>query len=870
MPRRQPPWLSAAGSSWRRALWQNAPAVSAMYQRDTCSGRAVLCYARAMNVPLFPSRLTAALVLLVLLASCGTPSSAETSTATAAPAPSAAPSVPTAAPLAPSAAPSAQTAPSASSIASSAAPATATPTARATRTPPPDTIHLPIVIPSDGTVTQALLNAVIFQDGDISGRPSQIDTAIPDWIADKVPGGTLAAGRSFGFDTQRVTAILYPTSELAQAGYEVLAGDYGQAESGDFTRLALGDRAAQDLHRLAFSRCGVVVVFVGFNPETARAYASKVAARLAPLPCQGVTALIPTPTPYPTAFRSTTLTRTATVDLLPPQPHTFDDLSFRDRDHGWLAITQTLLTTDDAAATWQPLYQSPAPIKQVILRSATAGWLLREDGMFHTTDGGHTWTVVPVPFNQTKLFGLQVIDDAHWLVHIRYGTPEDFATMRYEIHMTADGGTTWTPLPQPDCGELGPIRYARFVTPTHGWLICEQPRDGGPPWWQKALLTTTDGGAHWTEIAAWRADVPDGGELSSGTVWTFEVIDADTLWIADFSPFWAGLRRSTDGGHTWTRTGVCFCSDNRRDYLADLAFVSPSVGYAIARSYSNDTVLRTEDGGATWAAVMPQRGPQGQAQFFSPSDGIGFGGVTSAGAVFRTANGGATWTQIGTIPNVDEDIEQLSFPEPATGWALDTCSSSRDERSSNLFQTTDGGASWVSIPLPQVANTNDFPFCPRLVSFASATAGYLSDGTMFFATSDGGASWQRRPDATHHMSSLQFTSPSAGWAVADGTLWATTDGAQTWQALPLAAQLTGISHPTAMAGFVVLDRCKPQSCSLAVTADAAQTWTGLQLPFDIQDELRITWLDAAHGWVHDRAGSWFRTADGGQTWRQLH
>jgi photosystem II stability/assembly factor-like uncharacterized protein len=293
-------------------------------------------------------------------------------------------------------------------------------------------------------------------------------------------------------------------------------------------------------------------------------------------------------------------------------------------------------------------------------------------------------------------------------------------------------------------------------------------------------------------------------------------------------------------------------------YLKDIDFVSADTGWAVgephwdqaSKAYTG-TIIKTTDGGATWA-------PQ-------PAD-------------------------------VTETLRNVDFLDTNTGWAVGT--------NGTILYTADGGADWTR---QVVASTDEF----RGVAFVNATQGWA---TSFHAThydyqgeaddwrgsiwhtNDGGLTWQAQtlPDNASLLNRIKFIDAQHGWAVGveytgndqygrpqhAGIVYRTINGGQTWEEFysPGAdITLTGVEWVDANHGWVVgfPNRSDLTGGFVFHTADGGQTWQR-QTPGGIYDPLwDVQFIDVNRGYAvgFNYIAAWgppvFRTLDGGATWQKI-
>ena len=143
-------------------------------------------------------------------------------------------------------------------------------------------------------------------------------------------------------------------------------------------------------------------------------------------------------------------------------------------------------------------------------------------GLLVTKDGGDTWRRKPSPHFVFLHFASP---DVGWA-----GTYEDAAAV---LLRSRDGGISWDRLPQVDVGSLYSLRSrSHFLSAEDLWVARPAPDNAD----KYDLLSTTDGGATWEQLAS-----------INGRVGDVHRVDAETGWLAASG----GLLHTTDGGRTW-------------------------------------------------------------------------------------------------------------------------------------------------------------------------------------------------------------------------------------------------------------------------------------------------------------------------------
>ncbi|MDX6708461.1 MAG: hypothetical protein QOI48_4307 [Solirubrobacteraceae bacterium] len=222
-----------------------------------------------------------------------------------------------------------------------------------------------------------------------------------------------------------------------------------------------------------------------------------------------------------------------------------------------------------------------------------------------------------------------------------------------------------------------------------------------------------------------------------------------------------------------------------------------ALGFVGGRGYAAGdfgTVLRTNDGGLTWAGL-----PSGVSaslnllQVLGPDSFVVGGGCV----VRRSDDGGTVFRRIYFVaPSCKEGVSALAFSSSAVGYlAL---------ADGTLLRTTDGGTSFARGTA--VPGTRSSAQAGQATPTDLAT---LSDTTAFVATSsgeinvttDGGGSWKAVIDVKRPVRDITFVDAKRGFAVGDGSLvLRTDDGGATWK-----PQALGTPDPIDLAAI----RCVP-------------------------------------------------------------
>jgi photosystem II stability/assembly factor-like uncharacterized protein len=234
--------------------------------------------------------------------------------------------------------------------------------------------------------------------------------------------------------------------------------------------------------------------------------------------------------------------------------------------------------------------------------------------------------------------------------------------------------------------------------------------------------------------------------------------------------------------------------------LRGVSAVSEKVAWA---SGSGNTILRTEDGGATWTRLT---NPTTDRLDFRDIDAVGerVAYVLSIGAgsqsrIYKTTDAGVTWTLQFANADPDAFFDAMAFWDADHGIAV----SDTVKGAFVIITTEDGGKTWTRVPGQSLP-----PALPNEGAFAASGTNVTTFGTshVWFGT---GAAARARV--------LRSTDRGRTWQIADTPL--------------PAAQSSGIysvAFRDALHGIAVGgDYAKEQEAvdNAAVTSDGGKTWS---------------------------------------------
>jgi photosystem II stability/assembly factor-like uncharacterized protein len=276
---------------------------------------------------------------------------------------------------------------------------------------------------------------------------------------------------------------------------------------------------------------------------------------------------------------------------------------------------------------------------------------------------------------------------------------------------------------------------------------------------------TLDGGATWTTGGVTGADSLQFRDVHAAS--------ADVAWLMSAGTGeQSRIYRTSDGGRTWT---MQYRASEPDAFLDCFAFWDGRRGLAFGDAVRGALfVLLTDDGGATWSRVPPERLPPalpGEGSFAASgtcvatqgSDRAWIGtGNASRARVLRTEDGGRSWS-IADAPVVGGEaagFAAIAFRDERHGVALGGEIGKPQGRGDYVAVTGDGGRSWAAGGRPLFAGAvYGAAFAPGV---GATTIVAVGPGGANFSLDDG-ASWA--PLDTLAYWSVGFGAAGAGWMV---------------------------------------------------------------------------------------------------------
>ncbi len=277
-------------------------------------------------------------------------------------------------------------------------------------------------------------------------------------------------------------------------------------------------------------------------------------------------------------------------------------------------------------------------------------------GLWKTADAGLTWQPIfdDVPIN--AIGDVAVAPSDPDVLYVGTGNASYWGE---GIYRSPDGGKTWEHRGLDDSLYISRIRV--------------HPRDADTLWvaaagshrpdsLEKGIFRSHDGGATWTRALAIEED---GHQVGAADV-VIDPRDPDVLYASTWDRHGgdgSGIYKSTDGGDEWTRLegglptgrmdriGLDIFHSNADVIVASILLPYPDADGRDSYSSNYNTVWRSDDAGATWRLLSPDRSDynlKGASRFgqirIDPNDDDRIY-VLNTG-VQGTPDGGATWQKM--------------------------------------------------------------------------------------------------------------------------------------------------------------------------------------------------------------------------------
>jgi len=418
-------------------------------------------------------------------------------------------------------------------------------------------------------------------------------------------------------------------------------------------------------------------------------------------------------------------------------------------------------------------------VQSMHLLTANSGWVAGSKNLLWTKDAGQHWTDITPPSRNAGAIGsVFFLDELQgWVVQ---------STARgSEVSRTSDGGVSWASQPLVTSNAAGGTpKSIDFVDARHGWMLLQMPSSSN--FSLGSLLTTADGGISWTSLP----QPPSGKEVrfvSTSTGWQTGGAAGDPLYMTqDGGHSWQQQSVSvTNVGTTTSYQLPTF----RTQHDGSLAVFSSGPGGAQLTTYG------THDGGLSWSAgtSVPVDASAGAAGgvvasvvdantvFVAPRSRAGFTAVVHGVP--------SSQPQFFNKLSPTQAVTALDFNEDRQGWVLVAaghCDSGKSQcrQETTLFATSDDGQTLHDIT-PALAQGA----IPQAVVTSTGTKGF--DQCAAGTVSQMQAWWSNTPWS---FANMYIGGSNRGCGQANlSSGWVNSTLAQGWKLVPT---WVGLQAPT--------------------------------------------------------------------------
>jgi photosystem II stability/assembly factor-like uncharacterized protein len=465
-----------------------------------------------------------------------------------------------------------------------------------------------------------------------------------------------------------------------------------------------------------------------------------------------------------------------------------------------------IMKTEDGGDNWRIIADLNRWLSSVSFVNSENGWVTTSDSIFHTTDGGATWTAHYTGIASGPVTCAFVDQNHGWVGSYN------------EIGYTTDGGVTWSVNSSMPSGSNYPRLIARG--PTEAWMAGSY------------LLHTTDG-------TTWHQQ--DLAPLSSYSAYAINFSDPDRAWIVGYG---GRIGRSEDGGQTWREM-----SNSDHVQPTSLDFVDDRHGWLVG-GYGE--IEHTTNGGASWQRQQSTDSTHLVAVDFVDAD---YGWVVGFnGTILSTTDGGNHWQRLTT--SATEWLEEVAFADRFTGWVAGF----RGNGTSLVYQTTDGGLTWSEQQIPTTRTVRGLTCVDPLHAWAAV------EDAAILRTTDGGRQWISTPLPSRNVTTrdIAFVDRMNGMVAvqssssdySDPGIFRTTDGGETWTVSADRSKFYSLSMVDAGHGYAIGYGYYPNQgtffrySGVWMTADHGIHWE----PFSRYSGNALKFVSTRSGWMLSNGG----------------
>jgi photosystem II stability/assembly factor-like uncharacterized protein len=395
-----------------------------------------------------------------------------------------------------------------------------------------------------------------------------------------------------------------------------------------------------------------------------------------------------------------------------------------------------------------------------------------------------------------------------------------------------------------------------FIDKNIGWIGSK----GGQ------VLKTIDGGTTW-EVIDLAPFMPAGFAFSYFNAMTFTNSSTGFVVTGKYKNIY--LLKTTDGGTTWAAKDSLVSATSQKWY--DIQFYDENKGVIVGDK--KETQKYTTDGGETWTpgdSTLMTAISLSNVRWLNETDLICLGGGNSFQMVplpvNKSTDGGKTWTSITDVVNpVYDRVQDVYFKDSMNGIAMGNNGFSK----MFVYKTDDGGTTWT-------ASMGEYSFGIGAIAGQGDIIYALGTGSHIVKSTDFGSTWTLFPiKGPATVNDIVFTE-NKGFAISKnsdvyvnddgkGTNWEYLSSCNIWDA--------GVMHfINDNVGIVV-----KENRHIVKTVDGGLTWNTVLDPVEFSTKNKvgdITFVDDQIGYVLISLNDYkeyhvLKTVNAGDSWEDI-
>jgi photosystem II stability/assembly factor-like uncharacterized protein len=530
----------------------------------------------------------------------------------------------------------------------------------------------------------------------------------------------------------------------------------------------------------------------------------------------------------------------------------------------------TILKTTDSGITWKVVYTDSSTffifINEVEFITDSVGYAIGREGIFlKTNDQGETWILSVLDFQPNNLKEIEFLNQSIGFIN----TGSDS-----EILKSTDGGVSWTAIPLPDgLPQSGFIKGINFIDESVGFLSIQCIGSSG-------IYKSTDSGSSWyqvsTDINGWIERSFNFFDSSNGII-TFSdpmnifriyiTADGGETWNIAEQPITAGIEaiglcyynqnivfstgnigrmfKSPDGGHNWEQI-----SHNDLDgYIEDAIVFDQDNGILLTNTFNGHSkVLKTTDGFESFGNLLTMPVQSKFITFPDPVHGFCFYKDYPYLISYRTNDGGNSWINDTISDFYALVINHTDFWDSQKGIIL--C----DER---FFITLNGGELWEE---RYIAEESEYSSIDWISENDIVISGITQDTSVLFVSHDTGLTWETIDIPVYEK--VKFINEEIAFLFLYNLILKTADGGYTWHECVVNTDafnsFRDISFPTPDTGYIA---GWAYYNNMLKSVDAGETWNPVNAPVTSAFN-HVEFTDSQNGYIFN-LNDIFKTTTGG-------